>query len=435
MPNPLFNNNTSPNGATAPNDSLNNSYKRYNRGYNKFNLTRQLYTTERYADINLIECLEGVEGDKLPFGNKHQIRSYTLKSPIMFDIYKKKTYFMVDNKAILPINWDKVYKQPNKGDDVDAKSVNCIIDIMNPLKAFMFQLYNGTYDEPSEGKYNYLFKVLLFLESVFSNGSLLSSMNCHLSSIIKIVDPLTDKELNVSFDKWLEDTFSYFDGSTDAKGLPVSIYSLSEKYFSISDTDDFITVNPPALFDMLRTYPESLLLFLDSDSYNDAYNHIINRLKMLSFRFDDFGDGYYDFNISRLIAYQLVCSQFYTRDSVDDIYNAELFMQNAKATAQMVISRYRGINHWPTFEYNGCQTDYDVFSGEILREILGAFFTPNEDYATKLFAYFFLNLIFFYRKSLRYGDYFVGAKTLPYAPMDVTADVVGSGVSALEITR
>ena len=82
MPNPFFKNKTSPNGVTAPNDSLNESHKRYYRGYNKFNLTRQFYNTERYADINLIEVLEGVEGDKLPFGNNHSIRSYTLKSPI-----------------------------------------------------------------------------------------------------------------------------------------------------------------------------------------------------------------------------------------------------------------------------------------------------------------------------------------------------------------
>ena len=118
MPNPLFKNATSPNGATAPGNSVNDSYKRYKRGYNKFDLSRPFFNTERYADINLIEVLEGVEGDNLIFGNKHFIRSYTMKSQQMFDLYKKKTYFMVDNKAILPNNWVKVYKQPNKGDDV-----------------------------------------------------------------------------------------------------------------------------------------------------------------------------------------------------------------------------------------------------------------------------------------------------------------------------
>ena len=383
MPNPLFNNNTSPNGATAPNDSLNNSYKRYNRGYNKFNLTRQFYNTERYADINLIECLEGVEGDKLPFGNKHQIRSYTLKSPIMFDIYKKKTYFMVDNKAILPINWDKVYKQPNKGDDVDAKSVNCIIDIMNPLKAFMFQVSNGDFDNPSYRNYGYLFRVILFLESIFSNGSLLSSMNGHFSSIIKIVDPESDKDTKVSFDRWLEDTYSYFDGSSDGKSLITLFPLLSNNYFSISGNYDHIKVTPTCLFDMLRTYPDFAIFYAGSesgtDSYIEAYNYILSRLKMLSFRFDDFGDGNYDFNISRLIAYQLVCCQFYTRDSVDNVYNSELFMQNAKALARLVLEQYRPNSSWPTFEYNGCDTDYDVFSGEILREILGAFFNSNNE--------------------------------------------------------
>ena len=107
--NPFFSNKTSPNGATAPNDSLNESYKRYFRGYNKFNLTRPLFQTERYADINLIEAVEGVEGDKLNFASKHSIRSYTLKAPVEFELYKKKTtlrlitllFFLITGKRFI----------------------------------------------------------------------------------------------------------------------------------------------------------------------------------------------------------------------------------------------------------------------------------------------------------------------------------------------
>lgn len=445
--NPFFSNKTSPNGATAPNDSLNESYKRYFRGYNKFNLTRPLFQTERYADINLIEAVEGVEGDKLNFASKHSIRSYTLKAPVEFELYKKKTYFAVNNLAILPNNWKKVYKQPNKGDDVDYH-VNCVSDyqvflyrLLTKLKNIPNDQYLGSFFSATKDNYNYLWRILLLLESIHSDGSLLASMNGHFSRMIKVSDGKT-------FDAWLEETFEHFRNTVLIFKLP----SISTKYFAVVPVDPtYINVDLRSAIDLLRTFSDFAIVFNNTDAYKNQYNYLLSRLQMLSLSYDaDISDPDNAreedaINFSRLVAYQLVCSQFYTRDSVDNIYTAEEFIDNAKSTILEAVSMYStgGVSRgtWPQFTYNGSKVDYDVFSGMIIDTVLAIF----DGYGTQamhsitfdhvLSAYNYLHMLFFYRKSLRYGDYFVGAKTLPYAPMDVTADVVANGVSALDMTR
>lgn len=445
--NPFFSNKTSPNGATAPNDSLNESYKRYFRGYNKFNLSRPLFQTERYADINLIEAVEGVEGDKLNFASKHSIRSYTLKAPVEFELYKKKTYFAVNNLAILPNNWKKVYKQPNKGDDVDYH-VNCVSD----YKAFLYRIllrikYASTSGEfaPSSDNYNYLWRILLLLESIHSDGSLLSSMNGHFSRFINVLGGLT-------FDEWLDETLSHYSGADANSYLQVNFPSISSSLFvnySGSVDTSVIILSNRTLFDLMRTFSDFSVVYLPS--FENQFNYLLSRLQMLSLSYDpdiddpDNPDEDEAINFSRLVAYQLVCSQFYTRDSVDNIYTAPEFIDNAKSTILEAISMNNSQGYtrssWPQFSYNGTNYDYDVFSGKIIDnvfDVFGNFGKQSTQYITNDYmynAYNYLHMLFFYRKSLRYGDYFVGAKTLPYAPMDVTADVVGNGVSALDMTR
>lgn len=440
MANPFFSNKTSPNGATAPNDSLNESHKRYFRGYNRFNLTRQFYNTERYADINLIEVMEGVEGDTLPFGNRHDIRTFTLKSPIMFDVYKKKTYFAVNNQAILPNNWKKVYKQPNKGDDVDV-SVNCVSQLISKYAGFFNNLKVGAGRSDLISNFSgvnlatYILRMVLLMENIFSNGSLLASMNCHLSNMISV-------NSGNSFDGWLDRFYRFVYEQNYCFTIP----SLGSKSFGGYGSTANIKLSVSEFTDLLRTFPDFKLL---SDDFFptgtlDAED-LLPYLDQLSFNYntDLLADK---LNLSRLIAYQLVCAQFYTRDSVDNIYTAEDFIDNCKSIIVDVASAVdTGITtsprRWPTFSYNGTLYDYDVFSGKIIDsafEVLcNRVFTNSVfvDYVDD--AYFYLHSIFFYRKSLRFGDYFIGAKTIPFSPLGdlTTAEVIGNGVSALEITR
>lgn len=461
--NPMFGNNVSPNSATTPNNPVNDSYKSYKRGYNTFDLRRDFYNTERFADINVIDVLEGVEKDVLPFGNRHEIRSYTMNSPVMFDLQKKKSYFMVDNKAILPLNWEKVYKLPNKGDDVDS-SVNCFArDMLYNLGRFLSNIVptdNGGYQiglqTPSSGSlytssvYNYVWRVILLLESIFSDGSLLSSMNCHLSSMLSVyinnvgssVAGAIDNTL--TFDDWLEETFSYFKSK-----LSVKFPSLSSNFFSADSSSSGRRVVPlRTLLDMMRTYPDFVVDFTVGNT-DDRLDFLFRRLSLLKPRYDNdsnYSADEYGLNLSRLIAYQLVCAQFYTKDSVDNVYNSELYIQNAKSTYLKFYNYVQSYQVMPTFTYNGIICEYDVFSGycidrafyfldDFLLSGSGNSYYFNYDFFKEVYNY--LHMIFFYRKSIRYGDYFVGAKTRPLAVGDVDIEVntQDGTVSAVDITR
>ena len=437
MPNPLFSNATSPNGATQPSNPLNESHKRYKKGYNRFNYSRPFNTTERFADINLVEVVEGVEGDKLTFGNKHDIRTHTLSAPIDFDIFKKKAYFLVDNKAILPINWEKVYKQPNKGDDV-AENVNSVSrSFFFILRSAHGSISNGThplFNSTNNNTFTNLWRYLLLLESIFSNGSILANMNCHLSSWWRVKNP-NGGYTQQTFDEWLEQTFMLY---MDFHPFYVRFPDLThDKFFTIKESDtesmvDRIVRSPREILDMMRSYPHWEVQYnSDLPAYSAASQFLYERLSMLVF-FGNSAAIAKPFNFARLIAYQLVCNQFYTNDSVDNVYNAELWFQNMKAIVEKFYE-YDG-EPYPYFTYNGIKTDYDVTSGKVFDEVCSSFFNGSS-FDLSLNSWYYLHSIFFFRKSLRYGDYFVGAKTLPYAPGDVTADVVGNGVSALDTTR
>lgn len=450
--NPLFSNRTSPNGATAPSNPLNDSYKRYRRGYNRFKLDRPFYNTERYADINVIDVVEGVEGDKLQFGNRHSIQSYTWKAPKMFELFKKKSYFMLDMKSILPENWEKIYKQPNKGDDVND-DVNCFsTDLI--YKLFVYPISNcvgGKWLASASGEsrdfidsfifspkgFTFLLKYLFLCESFFSDGSLFASMNCHLSNMVGFSSsadsfvPVPEYNFDLCFDE-LFDSALDFDNPVLVNGIPVDLTSFP--FHSIPD--------------LLRSN-DFEFTSLSSNSSVEALLDFFSRMHFVS---SDNTNDIYSLNYSRIVAYQLVAAQFFTRDSVDDIYTSQMYLDNQKSlfldiARSSLISIDLNVSYkfWPQFEYNGTSYDYDVYSGFILNR-LGDFFSIwNESLGDSIGSdillsefqnfYQFMYNFTFYRKNLRYGDYFNGAKTLPYSPADVTAEVKGDGVSAIDITR
>lgn len=437
MANPMFGNKVSPNQVTQPNNPVNDSYKRYKRGYNKFDYSRASFCTERFADINVIDVIDCVENDKIPFANKHEIRSFTLKSPIMFDLIKKKSYFMVDKQAILPINWKRVYKQPNKGDDV-ADDVNCF------APNFLYYVAQAHSSLPLSGiTYNsyhctIYMKWILFLESLFSNGSLLSTMNCHLSSYLRYRNSLGVYDARFSFDRLFDEIFS----SISFDYISVIIPDLGDAVFVTNVRENSNITNVVSvhqLLDLMRTFPSFRLNVSNVSSFISSVQEFFQRITFEGIKYDDFG-----INFQFPIAYQLVCRQFFTNDSVDNVIDAKEFIENQKAIVTNVLDFSYPSRRWPYFSYNGSDVEYDVFSGYIINELVRTisdtrFFelTSDVDNALSFFDdwYAYFHALLGFRKSLRYGDYFVGGRLLPYAPADVTAPIVSNGVSALDMTR
>lgn len=417
MPNPMFNNSTSPNNATAPSNSVNESHKRYNRSHNSFDFSRIFYNTLRYADVTPFESVEGVEGDRLPFGSTHEIRTHTLSSPLMSKIFMKKQYFQIDMKGILPVNWEKIYTNPVQGDDVPDDAFCYIPNFIGICSDFTAHTLHSLNLLGS----SHLLKRLILLESIFSNGSLLSSLGYHFSPCIYS----ESNSVVVSFDKAFDNLFSQITSNNNTYRLETYDGNF---YFIGSDNSH---INWRTALDIIRHRGVSTFSYFDGEDYINEFSPndlraIDNFFYCLHFHTDSF---HIPLNLSRIVAYQLICSQFYTNDKIDSIFSSHLWLENQKSIYRYDLS---GVpRSWPSFTYNGSRVDYDVISSHVFVKLWNYIISERPD---EVYLDYFLN-IFTFRSSLRYGDYFTGSRSRPLAIGDVTSEVSNSSVSAIDITR
>lgn len=160
-------------------------------------------------------------------------------------------------------------------------------------------------------------------------------------------------------------------------------------------------------------------------------------------------------NINRLIGYQLLCASFYTDDAVDYVYTAKLWHENMWSLFRNIY--YNNLTGLRKAYYmlNGIEMQYDVTSYAIVQDILdslsslsslvwdsgtisgsGAYAQFNNGIPDSMYEKiaFYYN-IFGFQRSLRYRDYFVGARTLPLAVGDVNVAVNSNLVNVVDVTK
>ena len=133
------------------------------------------------------------------------------------------------------------------------------------------------------------------------------------------------------------------------------------------------------------------------------------------------------FDMSYLVAYHQIMSQFFSVDAIDNIYTSKIWMENMASLVS---------NYIDDFTYNGYSVNYDVFSNSVYSKVISSL--SNSVSVDKL-AY--LVNLFCYENSLAYGDYFNGGRLEPLAVGDV--NIAGSvdtdqriaTVNALDVTR
>lgn len=439
----MFNNRTSPTSGTSPNNPLNDSNKRYSQKYNRFDYGRKVFNTLRYADITPFEAVHGVEGDKLSFSNTHRIRSYTLSSPFMSSIYLRKSYFYVDMRTILPINWDKFYKKPNVGDDVIAEEVGTYcLGFCSYFSEIAERIVARTslITTPNRLKWlNILYHYVLLFESVYSQGSLLASLGCHLSPSAKWI--LNNNTYNI--DERLEQLYYELTVMPFVYKINDSFYISAEAQSSYPTGSSHQVVPFRIILDLMRHHSDFqvLLPYGATEISDNIWNYVLETLVTKFFDAYSFANNSSQgINLDVLFAYQMSCAQFYTNPNVDSIYTAPIYRDNQKSLFYKVFNGL-AITQDMTFSYNGINYDYDICSGFMIGWMLGR--TPDTLYnnstaedVSLINNYFgFLSNIFSYQRSLRYGDYFTGAKTRPLAVGDVSTQVIDGKVNAIDLTR
>lgn len=392
----------------APQNNVNNPRPENLRGRNLFPQVYQHLTTDRYGEWNPFYWMKCERGDIVNFGSNHDLHTFTLSSPMIGKVIMRKSFVKVPMEAIYPRTWEKQFTIPTQGDDV-PNDCRALLNVTKLIRQCVSVIKNVDADAI------FRLKCILLLESLISHGSLLERFNIHLGvTVLGFTSP----------DKFFDSFWRHF-----------LTYAEDERLSFINDNDQSITIGNSTNSSSTNLYVSKrrFLEMLRSNSYqfSDAWEDIdfdtFLQEFTLSFKYDS--DINADFeairnepyiNIEPIIAYQLACSQFATNDHVDFIYSAQLYRDNM----QSIFYTFYGIEF---FLYNGVQCLYDVFSEHVFSILI-------DDFSDSLCADFFLNL-FSYVPSLRFGDYFTGARPQPLAVGEYSAEVNNNQVSAIDITR
>lgn len=393
--------------------------------HNVFPMSYPFAQTARYGEIAPFFTLNAEARDVIPLKSSFELRSLALKSPKMTPLYMKRAYFEVKHNAILPRTFQYIYKNPVQGDDVpdDAycnyQAVNGITFTQALINKIVTDLVPSVIDDGSSDGFIRLIRSLLVIEAVYSNGSLLASLGCPLNgyAVGQSDDFVFDKSIS---DLWVR-LLSPIVRPGDVRSTLVFIFPDLPQYinadsqsnsYAVSDVpiDGVATVSLNRMLELLRSYTPSLVYYLNPDNItwnlndNPGVNDISEGKSPISTA------SYYlppmGLDISRLAAYQLACAEWYTNDKVDYIYNADLWRKSMDFFVRQVVHEVY------FFEYNNIAVMYDALSRKNFEAMQFSVDPYSDDYD---FYLDFLSNLFFFNRSLKFEDYFSGARTQPLA--------------------
>lgn len=423
------------------------------RNHSSFPLRAIRANTERYGEYTPIFAMESIKGDALPFRVANQLLSYTMRKPLMQNVSKVQDLFSVPMEAILPFNWEKFFDQPVRGDDVNSDVGpslehfwSRVAELMNTQWSNLEVILDPSSTNTDSDALTAFMRFIVLGEFFYSNGSLMSSLGCHGAPYCSVTGVNGMSSYIGSFDEFVDDVCGrIFDPSISKHVNRCIFMSDGDQYnYNVLYTD-YNRGNVP-IKHMLSLLRDDLTGYFLSVSLNDNTS-VKAFLKSIYDRFTfNFVTSTIPFNTQFLWAYQLVCAHYYTNDHVDFIYSAELFRQ--------LINNYnRYFYTQDMFVRNGFEYQYDYLSAHYLGEaltaasldlfLLIASSASNHPNTFALLGYF--SALFSYRRSLRYMDYFSGARTQPLAvgsPLSgspsstsVSVDVNSNSVSVIDITR
>lgn len=410
----------------------------------KFPLSYVFFDTHRFGEYHPHFWFDGVEGDEnVKLRSSHDVRSYTLKAPLLQDVQMKKDYFMIPMEAILPLNWEKFNAIPVNGDDV-TDDVGCgVADFWSKV----FNAFNGlgnnlstqvsSSSSTAAGLLSRIFCLLNFGEYFYSSGSLMNSLGARGSRNLVFLQTGSVRE--ISYDEWFDEffgvivsnvkQFSYSLPSNpsseitcvlDGSDIPVAIsgrYVRPHTFLQVYRDNGFLSISgtsgtAPVLSTTLAAFKTALSTFLS--------------------KYTAIPSVFGNYNLSRLFSYQLVCSHYYSNDHVDYIFSANLYRE--------LIGHYvQNTCGFKTFVYNGITYQYDYCSARYFNEIMSLLTAALSSYTNAQYHLAYIASIFGYKRSLRFLDYFTGSRTQPLAVGDVNIDVQtqagNSFVSAVDVTK
>lgn len=443
-----------PNGSVAGN-AQNIPEAHVPRARSTFSLKRHFFNTHRFGEYIPHFFADLNKDEDFPINSSHTLRTYTLKSPLMQNIIRNKDYFLVPMEAILPLNWEKFFDNPVRGDDV-LDDVGPTVEDFWTKVASLWNTFHSSMIANFQGysanqAVQALLRFLVLGEYFYSNGSLLSSLGCHGAPYIQVVNDFGDI---VTYD-------DFFDACIDVLQRNLLVSSQGVVLGSITINVDgysyVVSARPDEFGFPSITLRHLLQLVRDNPTF--TVTNVSYSSGVAGFKQDiiDILDNDWSFqtepasvpcNLSRLWAYQLSIAHYFTNDHIDFVYSAELYRQ--------LIGSYTG-RFWSAgnvaqniyFVRNGIRYQYDYLSAHFC----SSFFTVATAQSTLLTGsgtidnnlLGYVSALFGYRRSLRYLDYFTGSRAQPLAVVGTQSGLNGgistnvavnaNQVSVIDITK
>lgn len=495
------------------NNPANDPDKKPVRSRSHFKPNVSVYQTARFGEVTPFYGAEVVPDDEnVSIRVNSDVDTLTLKSPLMAPLRMNKDYFFAPLRAILPFNSERLVTNPLTGDDVVPEDVNCVIRPQDILRVINPNL--GSNVSPvllldvlqSVGAYasgNYPISVTSSVKHLIgyfvsfyrkawyflSEGSPARNFGFNFHQLFHGPRKNANME-RLTFDEFCEEYFSWIATNVEsftsvlAVGTDIlagydSPSSLVRQVFRVYPSS--VPQNSDNTVISLREYvyllqqgavPLSIEQLYLTSAGSSAGDNLLPFNPWASDGYsvsvwNSFSVGAYQtrqlqavvpedeqkfYNFSRLVAYQLACVQFYSSDSVDYIYSADLWHENQRA---LLKASATGVPL--NYDYNGISVLYDSVSHAPLRYSaayaynnsgmsgLEAPDSPddwdryvNASYPTSnLYAVnfeFYLSNIFGFVRSLKFRDYFVGSKKSPMAVGNVNVSVTAGEFSVVDVT-
>lgn len=398
----------------------------------RFPLNQRIFGTYRFGEEGVFLVHDGLAGDKsTQIRSASNIDTYTLKAPLLNTITMNKTIIQVNRCAILPNAWEKIFVNPSIGEDIDAAEYGTSVKAENFtyfIEEILTRLKNAltlAYDTitTNEDMKEYI-EALITAEYIFSRGSLINAMGANLAALWYHKNGAS--KFSRSYDIFLEDCLN-FDGYIE--------FTHENKQYVVEFSDNFETNTSATKV----TKNEFLNLFRENAEINVTAFEYRPQIELSEYIdevtfFEETMKYDRPFDIAPLWAYQMAIAEFFTNDKVDYIYNAEIFRQYIKNLWLELLQINGSTQESYNYNINGIIFENDALNSKVFNYISENINTTSSSGKKIVNAY--LNILFGYRRSLKYKDYFTGARTRPIAIGNTNIEVTaGEDIEIIDIVK
>lgn len=456
---------------SKPEPSLNNPTQRANeindpqfaeqQGYFPYDLTHHEFVTPRFGEVTPTMNLHVVAGDRIVFKGNDKTILTQIDGNFMSTINEYSDSFFVPLRSLFPHNYEKLIPNPTKGDDLPMSALpqfNMTAFVRSYLLGSNELVFTSSDEDLETISIEYLmslrfsdenpvaldlfFTRFLALCTMFSNGQLLDYLGYKYDNNIQnlvqtffdfLENHIIGDDVSLFMYKIVDNKldFAYIEGADSRPSRTISemrdalSFALESGY--IIRFGEHITYED-ALLDLEDLYSSFASIFYSSGVDNPRdYDSEMERINRADTYISDLNNH---LNLFTPLAYQQIIAQYYTNNTVDNIFNAELFMQNLRSV--MFPSNGGVVSSYPVFLYNGVETEYDYISYGATYYSLIADDAPD---GIVYRQYLFITLMFLLRNSLRYGDYFSTARPNMLAIGDLSINVQDGAVSPIDVTK